>query len=44
MRDIQTALGHDLNQISIARFVSDIPSDTENDNCAVEVAAMKQGW
>ena len=41
MRDIDTALSHDLDQITIAELVSDVPSDTENDNCAVEVAAMK---
>jgi hypothetical protein len=43
MRDIDTALGHQLYQVSIAEFVSDIPTDTDNDNCAVEVAAAKQG-
>jgi hypothetical protein len=42
MRDIDTALGHHLDQVSIAKFVSEIPSDTENDDCAVKVAAMKQ--
>jgi hypothetical protein len=42
MRNIKTALGPDLNQISIAEFVSDVPSDTENNDRAIEVAAMKQ--
>jgi hypothetical protein len=42
MRNIKMALGHELNHISIAEFVSDVPSDTENNNQAIEVAAMKQ--
>jgi hypothetical protein len=42
MSDIDAAaLGHDLNQISIAEFVSEIPSDTEDDDRAITVAALK---
>ncbi len=43
MRDIDSALSHHLDQVSIAEFVGDIPTDAENDDGAVEVAAMKQG-
>ena len=39
--DIDTALGHHLDQVSIAEFVSEIPADTENDDCAIRVATMK---
>jgi hypothetical protein len=41
--DIDTALGHHVYQITIAELVCDIPTDAENDDCAVEVAAAKQG-
>jgi hypothetical protein len=41
MGDIDTALGHHLDQIAIAELVSDIPSNTEDNDRAVEVAAMK---
>jgi hypothetical protein len=30
-------------RISIAEFVGDVPSDTENDDRAIKVAAMKRG-
>jgi hypothetical protein len=43
MRDIDTALSHHLYQVSIPEFVSDIPADTDNDNCAIKVATSKQG-
>lgn len=43
MRDINPALSHHLHQVSIAKFVSEIPADTENDYCASKVAATKQG-
>jgi hypothetical protein len=43
MRDIDTALSHHLDQVSIAKLVSEIPADTENDDCGGKVAAMKQG-
>ena len=42
MRDIDTALSHHLYQVSIAKLVSDIPADAENDDGVVEVAATKQ--
>jgi hypothetical protein len=32
MRDGDAALGYDLNQISIAEFVSEIPTDAENND------------
>jgi hypothetical protein len=41
--DIDTALGHHVNQITITELVCDIPTDTDNDNCAIEAAAAKQG-
>jgi hypothetical protein len=43
VRYVYSALGHHPHQISIAEFVSDIPSHTENDDCAIEVAATKEG-
>jgi hypothetical protein len=43
VRDINIALGHHVNQITITELVCDIPTDADNDDCAVEVAAAKQG-
>jgi hypothetical protein len=43
MRDIDTELGHYIDQVSIAEFVSEIPADTDNDTCAIKVATSKQG-
>jgi hypothetical protein len=42
MRDIDTALGHHLHQVTVAKFVVDVPSNTENDDCAIEVAATEE--
>ena len=42
VRDIHTALSHHLHQVSRAKFVIDIPTDAENNNRAIEVAATKQ--
>jgi hypothetical protein len=41
--DIDPALGQHLDQVAIAEFGGDVPADTENDERASEVAAMKQG-
>jgi hypothetical protein len=43
MRDINSALGHQLDQVPVAKFVGDTPTDAENDDCASEAAATKQG-
>src|ERR1700754_1519912 len=43
MRDINSALGHQLYQVPGAKFVSDVPSDADNDDCAIEVATTKHG-
>ncbi len=43
MRDIDTALGYHLDQISVAELIGDVPSDTENNDRLVEVAATKLG-
>ena len=43
MRDINSALGHQLYQVPVAKFVSDIPADAENDDCAIEMAATEEG-
>lgn len=43
MRDIHAALGHQLYQVTVAKFVGDIPTDAENDDCAIKVATAKQG-
>jgi hypothetical protein len=43
MGDSDTALGHHLDEVAVAQLIGDIPSDAENDDCAVEVAATKQG-
>jgi hypothetical protein len=42
VRDIIPTFRLHLDQISIAEFVGDVPTDTENDNCMVEVASIKQ--
>jgi hypothetical protein len=42
MRDRDTALGHHLHQATAAKFVVDLPSNTENDDCAIEVAATQE--
>jgi hypothetical protein len=41
MRDTDAAPGHDLNQISVAEFVSGIPSDTEGNDRAIKVGARR---
>jgi hypothetical protein len=43
MRDSHTALSHHSHQVAIAKIVSEIPTDAENDDCAIEVAATEQG-
>jgi hypothetical protein len=43
MRDIDTALGHHLDEVAVAQLIGDIPSDAENDDCTIEVAATEQG-
>jgi len=43
MGDIDSPLGHHLYQVAVAQLIGDIPSDTENDDCAIEVAATEQG-
>jgi hypothetical protein len=39
--DIHAALGHHLDQVAIAELIGDVPSDTENNDRVVEVAATK---
>jgi hypothetical protein len=41
MRDIGTALSHDLDQITIAELVSEIPFNTEYDDGTIKVAATE---
>ena len=43
MRDIDSSLGHHLGEAAVAQLIGDIPMDAENDDCAIEVAATKQG-
>ena len=43
MRESDSSLGHNLYQVAVAQLIADIPSDTENDDCAIEVAATEQG-
>ena len=43
MREIDTALGHHLDEVAVAQLIGDIPSDAENDDCAIKVATAKQG-
>ena len=43
MRESDSALGHHLDEVAVAQFIGDIPSDAENDDCAVEVAAIEEG-
>ena len=43
MRDIDAALGHHSHQVSGAKLVSGIPTDAENDDCAIKLATTKQG-
>ena len=40
--DIHAALGHHLDQVAVAELIGDVPSDTENDDCAVKMATIKQ--
>lgn len=40
MRDSDTALGHHLDEVAVAQHVGDIPSDAENDDDAIKMAAM----
>lgn len=42
MREIDSSLGHRLNEVAVAQLVGDIPSDAENDDCVIEVTATKQ--
>jgi hypothetical protein len=44
MRDIDPAFGHHLHQVPITELVRDIPTDTEDKDSAVEMAATEQGW
>jgi hypothetical protein len=39
MRNIHAALAHHLDQVSIAKFVSEISAGTEDDDCGIKVAA-----
>jgi hypothetical protein len=43
VRDGDTALGHHLDEVAVAQLIGDIPSGAENDDCATEVATMKEG-
>jgi hypothetical protein len=42
VRDIYYALDHHLHQVSVAKLVSDLPTDAENDDRVIKVAATKQ--
>lgn len=43
MSDIDSALGHHIHQVPVAKFVNEIPADAENDDCAIEMAATEEG-
>jgi hypothetical protein len=43
MGEIDSSLGHHLDEVAVAQLIGDIPSDAENDDCAIEVAATEQG-
>ena len=43
MRDINSSLGHHLDQVTVAELVGDVSSDAENNDGAIEVVATKQG-
>lgn len=43
MRDRDSSLGHHLDEVAVAQLIGDIPSDAENDDCVIEVAATEQG-
>jgi hypothetical protein len=44
MRESDTALGHHLYQVVVAKFVGNVPSNTEDDDRAIEVAATEERW
>ena len=44
MRDIDPAFGHHFHQVMVTELARDVPTDTEDDDCAVKMAAMEQGW
>lgn len=41
MRHVNAALGHHLNQITIAEFISDVPADAQNDDRVIEMTTAK---
>jgi hypothetical protein len=43
MRDSDSALGHHLDEVAVVQLVGDIPSDAENDDEAIKMAAMEEG-
>jgi hypothetical protein len=43
MRYIDSASGHNLDQVKITELVRDIPTDIEEDDCAIKMAAIKHG-
>ena len=43
MRDSDSSLGHHLDEVAVAQLVGDIPSDAENDDEAIKMAAMEEG-
>lgn len=42
MREIDSSLGHHLDEVAVAQLVGDIPSDAENDDGTIEVAATEE--
>jgi hypothetical protein len=42
MRDSDTACSHHFYQVTIAQFVGDVPTDTENDDRTIEMATTEE--
>jgi hypothetical protein len=34
---------HHLDEVAVAQLIGDVPSDAENDDCAIKVATLKEG-
>jgi hypothetical protein len=41
MRNIDSTLGHHLDQVTVAELISDVPTDAQNDDRVIEVGTMK---
>lgn len=42
MREIDSTLGHHLKEVAVAQLIGDIPSDAENDDDAIKMAALEE--